>query len=236
MNSFQSIIACLFLCNIFLDVMCQQPQPSVQPSVQPPTQPQIYVYAYSWTPGFCHDQTYPGCTDPLSYWTTNFTIHGLWPQYATNGYPASCTSEPFDTSIPQQIGEDKIIQYWPDVQYVVDSPSYDSFWQHEWTKHGTCSGLSQLDYFSQALDLTNRIPTPYILYDSIGKNVSANALRIGFGGANHVALKCTNQILNGVYTCWEQINNTPSSQIECPVSVVKEDTCIRSDDIIVLSL
>jgi hypothetical protein len=74
------------------------------------------------------------------------------------------------------------------------------------------------------------------LYDSIGKNVSANALRIGFGGANYVALQCTNQILTGAYTCWEQKNNIPSAQIECPLSVVKEDTCIKTNDIFVLSL
>ena len=97
----------LFLCNMLINVHCQ-------------TQPQIYVYAYSWTPGFCHDQKYPGCGDPLPYWTTNFTIHGLWPQYATSGYPASCTTEAFDMNIPQQIGMNKMIQYWPDVQYDVN--------------------------------------------------------------------------------------------------------------------
>ena len=229
MYSYHHILLCLFLCNGFIVVMSQL-------TLQPSEQQQIYVYAYSWTPGFCHGQKYPGCVEPLPYWTTNFTVHGLWPQYATNGYPSTCTSEPFDASIPQQIGENKMIQYWPDVQYDVTSASYNSFWQHEWTKHGTCSGLSQVDYFSQALDLTNRIPTPSVLYDSIGKNVSANALRIGFGGANYVALQCTNQILTGAYTCWEQKNNIPSAQIECPLSVVKEDTCIKTNDIFVLSL
>jgi len=122
------------------------------------------------------------------------------------------------------------------VQYDVNSPSYDSFWQHEWSKHGTCSGLSQIDYFNQALDLTNRIPTPSALYKSIGHNMSADTLRLGFGGANHVALLCNNQILNGAYTCWQQTNNIPSLQIACPASVVKEDTCMSSDDIIILSL
>ena len=87
------------------------------------------------------------------------------------------------------------------MQYDVNNPSYDSFWQHEWSKHGTYSGLSQLDYFNQALDLTNRIPTLSVLYKSIGYNISADALRLGFGGANYVALQCTNQILNGAYTC-----------------------------------
>lgn len=25
---------------------------------------------------------------------------------------------------------------------------YDSFWEHEWTKHGTCTGLSQVRFLS----------------------------------------------------------------------------------------
>jgi ribonuclease I len=27
------------------------------------------------------------------------------------------------------------------------------FWNHEWSKHGTCSGLSQRNYFDKALEL-----------------------------------------------------------------------------------
>ena len=195
--------------------------------------PTIYVYAYSWTPGFCDKQSYPGCLDPLPYWETNFTIHGLWPQYADTGYPSSCTSEAFDASIPQQIGESTMIQYWPDVQYTVDSPSYDSFWSHEWSKHGTCTGLTQLQYFNTALQLTERIPTPSVLTESVGGNISASILRNNLGGVNYVALQCKNQVLNGAYTCWSQTNGIPINQIVCPQSVVKEDTCTQSDDVIV---
>ena len=83
--------------------------------------PTIYVYAYSWTPGFCENNAYPGCINSLPYWRNNFTIHGLWPQYLETGYPASCSTEPFDQNIPQQIGEYSMIQHWPDVQYEINS-------------------------------------------------------------------------------------------------------------------
>ena len=196
-------------------------------------QPLIYVYAYSWTPGFCHNQNYPGCKEPLSYWGTNFTLHGLWPQYQENGYPDTCTMEPYDTTIPQQIGEETMLQYWPDVQYDINSSSYDSFWVHEWTKHGTCSGLSQYEYFNNALELTFNIPTPSILYDAIGKNMSASMLRESMGGVNYTSLQCKNQLLVGLYTCWNQTNHIPDIQIECPKSVIGEDTCTKSDEIII---
>lgn len=199
-------------------------------------QPDIYVYAYSWTPGFCYKQTYPGCVDSIPYWRTNLIIHGLWPQYAVNGYPSSCTTEPFDNSIPQQIGEPIMIERWPDVQYTVDSSSYNKFWEHEWTKHGTCSGLSQLEYFNNALAMVDRIPTPDVLQQSIGKNMSAGILREHMGGSQYVVLQCNQQILNGIYTCWNQQDHVPSIQIPCPKSVLSEDTCVSSDEIIILSL
>lgn len=220
MYLFNSLSALLFLANV-----AQITAQSVE-----------YVYAYSWTPGFCYNQQYPGCLEPESYWTTNLTIHGLWPQYNTTGYPSFCSDEPFDPSIPELIGMNTMIQYWPDVQYDESSPSYDSFWEHEWTKHGTCSGLSQYDYFNNAIILTFSIPTPDILYYSIGQNISGALLRDSFGGMDLVSLQCSNQHLTGIYTCWNQENGSPISQIKCPDSVINEDTCYKNDQIIVLDL
>jgi ribonuclease I len=64
----------------------------------------MYVLAYTWTPEFCYGQAYPGCKAPEDYWKTHFTLHGLWPQYSTGGYPSYCTTEPFDTTVPYTIG------------------------------------------------------------------------------------------------------------------------------------
>ena len=200
------------------------------------SQSTLYVYAYSWTPGFCNDQNYPGCTSPESYWPTNLTIHGMWPQYNTTGYPSSCSNEPFDTSVPELIGTSDMIQYWPNVKEEESSSSYDSFWEHEWSKHGTCTGLSQYDYFNNAIKLTFSIPTPDILYNSIGQNVSANDLRTSFGGSEYVALQCSNQHLTGVYTCWNQDHGIPTYQIKCPASVSNEDTCKVNNQIIIMDL
>lgn len=189
------------------------------------TAPTMYVFAYSWTPGFCSGQSYPGCKTPLNYWKQNFTIHGLWPQYVTTGYPSTCTTEPFNSSIPTDIGFDYMIDRWPDVQYDINDPAYDSFWEHEWTKHGTCSGLSQHDYFTTALSLTNIVITPDILHNSIGSNVSTDTLRTSIADPSSVSLQCHNQMLVGMYTCWQQVDNIPSKLVACPTDVIHEDTC-----------
>jgi len=185
----------------------------------------IYVFAYSWTPGFCTNESYPGCESPLPYWKENFTIHGLWPQYATSGYPSSCTNEEFDMNTINNIGMDYMIQKWPDVQYSLNSTLYDSFWIHEWSKHGTCSGLSQYDYFNEALKLTNSVITPDFLQNAIGTSVSVDALRNSISKPLTISLQCKNQNLVGVYTCWDQVDNKPTILINCPTDVLAEDTC-----------
>jgi ribonuclease T2 len=185
----------------------------------------MYVFAYSWTPGFCNGQSYPGCENSLNYWKQNFTIHGLWPQYITSGYPSTCTTEPFDPNIPIDIGLDYMIERWPDVQYAVNTTKYDSFWEHEWTKHGTCSGLSQHDYFTTALSMTNLLITPEIIHNSIGSNVSSELLRTSIAVPSAVSLQCHNQMLVGMYTCWQQVDNIPSKLVTCPTDVIHEDTC-----------
>lgn len=187
----------------------------------------IYVFAYSWTPGFCYttNPSYPGCVDPNPYWTENFTVHGLWPQYTTTGYPSYCSTETFDTDVPLDIGWDTMITYYPDVKYEETDPDYDSFWEHEWDKHGTCSGLSQYDYFQQAILLAETFTTPEVLHKYINttNSLSASDLRNAFGGSTYTALQCSNtNILTGVYTCW---SHSPVLQIECPKSVQSEDTC-----------
>lgn len=66
----------------------------------------IYVFAYTWTPEFCYGKVnYYGCLNPESYWTNHFTVHGLWPQYSTGGYPSYCTTEPFDPNVATAIGK-----------------------------------------------------------------------------------------------------------------------------------
>jgi ribonuclease T2 len=183
--------------------------------------------AYSWTPEFCYGQSsYASCKNPQSFWNQYFTLHGLWPQYSAGGYPQTCTTEAFNSSIPLDIGWSTMTQYWPNVQYAETDPSYDSFWEHEWTKHGTCTGLLQEDYFTNALSLIKKFGTPASVTAAVGGTISAASLRNDFGGATMVSLQCiSGKYLSGAYTCWSQSNGIPVAQITCAADVQKEDTC-----------
>ncbi|RYH00321.1 hypothetical protein EON65_49530, partial [archaeon] len=149
----------------------------------------MYVFAYSWTPGFCYGQAnYVGCQTPNAYWNKDFTIHGLWPQYSAGGYPSSCTTEAFNASVPYDIGWSTMTTYWPNVQVAESDPTYNSFWSHEWSKHGTCTGLSQYNYFLDTINLAKKFGTPSVVTTNAGKTVAASSIRSGFGGSNYVAL------------------------------------------------
>ena len=82
----------------------------------------MYVFAYSWTPGFCATQSNdPGCSDPEDYWKSHFTLHGLWPQYTDNGYPSFCTQEPFKPSCAEDVGMDTMEQYGPTCRRILET-------------------------------------------------------------------------------------------------------------------
>jgi ribonuclease T2 len=193
----------------------------------------IFVLAYTWTAGFCYGETYPGCLDPQKYWKYNFTIHGLWPQYIDNGYPSYCTNEQFDPTIPENIGMDIMTQYWENVKSEITDDDYDSFWEHEWDKHGTCSGLTQYQYFNNTINLIQYFGTPTIVTENVGNNISIENIRDSFGGQSYVSLQCTDMMLMGAYTCWDTYNYI---QIKCPDEVIKEDSCIYSNDALIVEM
>lgn len=205
-----------YILSFFLRIYCESPADW------------LYVFAYSWTPEFCYGKSYTGCSSPEDYWNTHFTIHGLWPQYSDkNGYPSYCTSEPFNaTLIETNIGMDTLEKYWPNVQGNPTDTNYSSFWEHEWSKHGTCTGLTQLAYFENAIELAEKYGTPNYIDESIGASISADILRTQMGGETQVSLQCVNgEYLSGAYTCWIQENGIPQYMTPCPLSVIEEDTC-----------
>lgn len=110
-----------------------------------------YVLALSWSPTYCageagrndHQQCAPGRRFA-------FVVHGLWPQYR-KGWPEFCRTR--ENWIPQGL-IDGMLDVMPSKKLII----------HQWKKHGSCSGLSQADYFDKVETMFRglRIPARYL--------------------------------------------------------------------------
>ena len=104
-----------------------------------------YAVALSWSPAFCATHDDPNqCARGRQ---AGFVLHGLWPQYA-KGYPQECSTERLQA--PERA---KYAPLFPSPKMV----------DHEWRKHGTCSGLNPAAYFALTATLRDQlaIPAPY---------------------------------------------------------------------------
>ena len=119
--------------------------------VQKPGQFDYYVLALSWSPSYCDGQAGQNdnqqCAPGRRF---AFVVHGLWPQY-DRGWPEYCATN--EVWIPQKL-IDGMMDVMPSKKLII----------HEWKKHGTCSGLSQADYFGSVRQIYGslRIPARYL--------------------------------------------------------------------------
>jgi ribonuclease T2 len=120
-----------------------EPSSENPPPDQPPAPVEVpigtgfdfYVLALSWSPSYCEaegeDANQQQCKAERPY---AFIVHGLWPQFE-RGYPKDCpTDEP-------KVSNETL-------RTLYDLMPSAGLIRHEWTSHGSCSGLSQEDYFA----------------------------------------------------------------------------------------
>jgi ribonuclease T2 len=94
-----------------------------------PGQFDYYLLTLSWAPEFCHSHNdSPECSGHHF----GFVVHGLWPQFTSGGWPQDCSTA------AGLADPSRITDIMPDPSLVA----------HEWTKHGTCSGLDADGYFA----------------------------------------------------------------------------------------
>lgn len=99
---------------------------------------------------------------------TTWTVHGLWPTKIGTEGPLFCPSAiHFDPNALKPILND-LNQYWVNIEA---NTKPNSFWKHEWDKHGTCGAtLPELDsiqnYFQQGLDWNKQYKLSDILAQS----------------------------------------------------------------------
>jgi ribonuclease T2 len=90
-----------------------------------------YLLSLSWSPAFCLSA--PGaaeCSGPRRF---GFILHGLWPQYES-GWPQNC-------DVPEKVPDSVVAG-------IADLMPARGLVYHEWSAHGTCSGLGPADFFA----------------------------------------------------------------------------------------
>lgn len=112
----------------------------------------FYVLSLSWSPSYCAME---GPRANRQQCATNrpfgFVVHGLWPQNEW-GYPANCQLDGGRSRggyVPRPI-----------ISSLSDIMPSTGLIAHQWRKHGSCSGLSQNDYFSTLRDAYEAITIP----------------------------------------------------------------------------
>jgi ribonuclease I len=243
----------LFLCNIALLCCVLYAAPlTVQASdvcsgkdYGTPGDFDYYIFALSWPAQFCHGSSEQGCTTPTTFMKSNFCIHGLWPNYnsARDGhyYPQCCDS-PYGNSINMTDISSVLSDletYWPNEQDL-DPSSADvskTIWEHEWQKHGTCSG-EQIDaYFSAGINKVESLGTQSIISSNIGGTVSREDIEKAYNGGQAcvegtsctVCVECSGKYLSGITTCW----SPQGIQMKCPTDTI--DNCQRCGDDVTIS-
>lgn len=199
----------------------------------------FYVFSMTHQPEFCreHANAFAGCRKYDEDWEGSLTIHGLWPQFGDGTWPSSCTNEAFDTTLEQNPKlATQMEKRWPNIKSLSPtSKSHDSFWEHEWSKHGTCTGLTQVEYFEAALGLF--LPTPEPVRSRYGHTVAKEVLMNAYGGSKSAVAICNFRnesfeddgvgYLSEVRVCFEKndAGGPGERMLECPDSVLNEGSC-----------
>lgn len=113
----------------------------------------FFVFAQTWPQGTCvaAQHEHHKCSIPKN--VTTWCIHGLWPSVYDGKPPEDCNPNlPFKFDEISSL-EPNLTLHWPNL-YIDTAP--DSFWEHEWTKHGTCcqdlkATMGEMNYFTAGL-------------------------------------------------------------------------------------
>ena len=181
-----------------------------------PSQPgafDYYLLNLSWEPEFCHSQR-NASSEECQAGGRGFVVHGLWPQF-TDGYPEHCSDAP-GPSDPS-----KYLDFMPTTWLL----------RHEWTTHGTCSGLAADAYF----ELIRRAHASIKIPDQLAKpsrqlSMAPSEVKRAFVDANpglqgrDMAVSCGNNYLTAVEFCLNKDTLTPQAcgaVRDCKATVIR---------------
>jgi ribonuclease T2 len=185
-----------------------------------PGQFDFYLLSLSWSPAFC--LTKPDAPECAAQKRYGFIVHGLWPQYE-RGWPQHCASN-------AQVS-DTVVSSLTDVM-----PSRELIY-HEWSTHGSCSGLDPEAYFGKVKQAFNSIAVPKEMQSPHQQiEQSPPIIASAFQGANpqlparSVVVTCSRQTaprLREVHVCLDR----DLKPRQCSADALKE--ACRADSIIV---
>ncbi|KAL5121148.1 Ribonuclease T2 precursor (RNase T2) [Pleosporales sp. CAS-2024a] len=192
--------------------------------------PQLSCHNTTAVPNLCCFNAPGGQLLQTQFWDTNpptgpadsWTIHGLWPDHCDGTYDANCDASRAYTNISAiltSFGATDLLAYMS--TYWKDYQGHDeTFWQHEWAKHGTCISTLEpscytnhhateevVDYFQKAVDLYQTLPS-YQWLAAAGITPSTTttytfaaiqaALQVNRPG-HQVTLGCSSSALNEIW-------------------------------------
>ncbi|MGQ3889208.1 ribonuclease T2 family protein [Legionella sp. CNM-1927-20] len=182
---------------------------------QVPGMADSYVLALSWQPGFCQTYGYeagkPECLrlPSNSYQASHLVLHGLWPNQDVCGQAYGfCNTRPQSNhcDYPALDFSEKVANL---LRLLMPSFAVGSCLErHEWYKHGTCQILSNDDYFSLALRLTQEAQATVLgnfLHSHVGQRVPLTQLKevigqsFGIEAVNKIYLGCKNGYLVDIF-------------------------------------
>jgi ribonuclease T2 len=102
-----------------------------------------YLLSLSWSPAFCLSS--PGSAECNGLRRFGFIVHGLWPQNE-KGWPENCDVQ---AQVPDEVARG-----------ISDLMPARGLIYHEWTTHGTCSGLDPAGFFGLVRRAYNEIAIP----------------------------------------------------------------------------
>lgn len=157
-----------------------------------------YLLSLSWAPDFCALPS--GNKDPRECGKgrkVGFIVHGLWPQGETTRGPERC-----GTASP--VGQDI-------VRVMLNYIPTEGLIQHEWTNHGTCSGLSAADYFAAVRKARDSVKIPDdFMAPSQDMHLAPGQIASKFAAANpsfpkgSFRVSCQNGALQEVRVCFNK--------------------------------
>lgn len=156
-----------------------------------------YVLSLSWSPQYC--STPAGERDNLQCGSGRrfgFIAHGLWPQFE-RGWPQFCTVD----SQPSPSEVTNMLDIMPSPRLV----------RHEWSKHGTCSGLNATQYLALLRQAYRAIKTPPE-FSGPQQQVQVKPAQLkkrflevnSLAGDSSLAVLCTGRFLAEVRVCLDK--------------------------------